>query len=135
MSLITLREEISRKHLKELGIDKPPIYVSADSAFLLKPAPHQIIKEIMLKEGVDKNNKPLIGISVSKIIAHYGFLDLENNEEKYNRYIDLMSKVAEYLIGNLNATVIFVPHVIGHWGNDDRMVADDVINSVKYKHK
>ena len=135
MSLITLREEISRKHLKELAVNKAPIYVTADSAFLLKPAPNKVIKEIMLKEGIDKNNRPLIGISVSKIIARYGFLDLKNNEEKYNGYIDLMSKVIDYLVENLNATVIFVPHVIGHWGNDDRTVADDVINSVKYKHK
>ena len=135
MALITLREEISRKHLKKLGVNKAPIYVTADSAFLLKPAPYQIIKEIMLKEGIDKNNRPLIGISVSKIIARYGFLDLENNTEKYNKYINLMSKVVDYLVENRNATVIFVPHVIGPWGNDDRTVADDIINLVKNKHK
>lgn len=135
MSLITLREEISRKHLKELGVNKPPIYVTADSAFLLKPAPHQIIKEIMLKEGINKSNKLLIGMSVSKIIARYGFLDLKDNEEKYNGYIDIMSKVVEYLIKNLNATVIFVPQVIGPWSNDDRTVADNISNLVKDKHK
>lgn len=135
MALITLREEVSRKHLKELGIDKAPIYVTADSAFLLRPAPHQMIKEIMLKEGIDKNNKPLIGISVSKIIARYGFLDLKDSEEKYNRYIHLMSKVVGYLIEKLNATVIFVPHVIEPWGNDDRTVADDIINLIKNKNK
>jgi len=133
MSLITLREEISRKHLKELGIDKAPIYVTADSAFLLKPAPHQTIEEIMLKEGIDKSNKRLIGVSVSKIIARYGFLGLKDNEGKYTKYINLMSKVVDYLIENLNATIIFVPHVIEPWGNDDRTVADDVINLVKNK--
>lgn len=135
MCLITLREEISRKHLKELGINKAPIYVTADSAFLLKPAPHQIIKVIMLKEGIDKSNKRLIGMSVSKIIARYGFLGLKDNEEKYTKYINLMSKVVDYLIENLNATVIFVPHVIEPWGNDDRTVADDIINLVKNKNK
>ena len=94
-----------------------------------------MIKEIMLKEGIDKNNKPLIGISVSKIIANYGFLDLKDSEEKYNRYVDLMSKVVGYLIEKLNATVIFVPHVLEQWGNDDRTVADDIINLVKNKNK
>ena len=135
MCLIILREEISRKHLKELSINKPPIYVTADSAFLLKPAPHQIIKEIMSKEGIDETNKPLIGMSVSKIIARYGFLDLKDKEEKYNKYINLMSKVVDYLIEKLNATVIFVPHVIGPRGNDDRTVADDIIDLIKNKHK
>ena len=130
MVLITLREEISREYLKELDINKPPIYVTADSAFLLKPAPHQLIKGIMLNEGIDENNRPLIGMSVSKIIARYGFLDLKDNEGKYNKYIDLMSKVIDYLIDNLNATIIFVPHVM-----EDRTVADDIINLVKNKHK
>jgi polysaccharide pyruvyl transferase WcaK-like protein len=89
----------------------------------------------MLKEGINKSNKLLIGMSVSKIIARYGFLDLKDNEERYKGYIDIMSKVVEYLIKNLNATVIFVPHVIGPWSNDDRTVADDIINLVKDKHK
>ena len=39
MALITLRERISKQHLEELGITNVPIYLTADSAFLLEPAP------------------------------------------------------------------------------------------------
>ncbi|MGB9681262.1 MAG: polysaccharide pyruvyl transferase family protein [Minisyncoccia bacterium] len=133
ISLITLREEISKKILDELNILKPPIYITADSAFLLKPAPDYRIKEIISKEKIENYNKPFIGISPSKIIAHYGFLELKDDAEKYNKYIHLMSKIVDYLIEKLGATVIFIPHVIEPWGNDDREVADDIIRLAKNK--
>lgn len=119
VKLITLREEISQKYLDELRI-KTPVCVTADSAFLLKPAPVQNIKEILEKEGLDKNNRPLMGISVSKIISHYGFDDLNTANAKYHRYIELMVQLTDYLTQDLNAKVIFIPHVIEPWGHDDR---------------
>ena len=65
-SLITLREEISRGYLQEVGVNKPPIYVTADPAFLLEPAHEARVKEILLKEGIDKSDKPLVGICVGR---------------------------------------------------------------------
>ena len=133
--LITLREERSLKHLQEIGVGKPPIYVTADVAFILEPASDQRIKEILTKEGIDES-MPRIGISVSKIISNYGFPELKSRENKYNEYIELMSKVTDYLVDTLNATIVFVPHVIGPGeGNDDRTVADDICKLIKNKDK
>ena len=133
--LITLREERSLKHLQEIGVNKPPIYVTADVAFTLEPSSNERIKEILTKEGVDES-MPHIGISVSKIISNYGFPELKSHKDKYCEYVKLMSKVIDYLVETLNATIVFVPHVIGPGeGNDDRSVADDICKLIKNKDK
>jgi polysaccharide pyruvyl transferase WcaK-like protein len=90
----------------------------------------------LTKEGIREEYKPLIGISVSKIISNYGFSELKSREDKYNEYVKLMSKVTDYLVDTLNATIVFVPHVIGPGeGNDDRIVADDICKLIKNKDK
>ncbi|NQE52733.1 hypothetical protein C5S29_04000, partial [ANME-1 cluster archaeon GoMg3.2] len=132
--LITLREERSLKHLQEIGVNKPPIHVTADVAFMLEPASDERIKEILAKEGI-KEYMPLIGISVSKIISNYSFPELKNRKDKYNEYVKLMSKVIDYLVDTLNATIVFVPHVIGPGDIDDRIVADDICKLIKNKDK
>jgi len=134
VKLITLREERSLKHLQELGVNKPPIYVTADVAFTLEPASDQRIKEISAKERIN-GSMPLIGISVSKIVSNYGFPELKNRKDKYDEYVKLMSKVIDYLVDTLNATIVFVPHVIGPGDNDDRIVADDIYKLIKIKDK
>ena len=133
--LITLREERSLKHLQDIGVNKPPIYVTADVAFTLEPSSNERIKQILTKEGVDES-MPRIGISVSKIISRYGFPELKSREDKYNEYVKLMLKVIDYLVDTLNATIVFVPHVIGPGDNiDDRIVADDICKLIKNKDK
>jgi len=135
VSLITLRENISKGYLNELNISNVPIYITADSSFLLEPAPFQRIKEILKREGIGKGNSPLIGISVSKIISYYGFPRIKSPEDKYNKYVIIMAHIVDYLIEKLGATVVFIPHVIGPGSNDDRIVADDILNLVKNKEK
>lgn len=133
--LITLREERSLKHLQEIGVNKPPIHVTADVAFTLEPSSNERINEILTKEGIE-GHRPLIGISVSKIISNYGFPELKSRKDKYNEYVKLMSKIVDYLVDTLNATIVFVPHVIGPGDyTDDRIVADDICKLIKNKDK
>lgn len=132
--LITLREEISEKNLRELGINKPPIYVTADPAFLLEPIPSEKAQEILLKEGINKTDC-IIGMSVSQIVSRYGFTNFKNAEEKYDEYINLKAQVVDYLVETLNATVVFVPHVIGPGKSDDRIVAQKIYQIIKHKQK
>jgi colanic acid/amylovoran biosynthesis protein len=132
--LITLREERSLKHLQGMGVNKPPIYVTADVAFTLEAASDQKINEILVKEGITEH-RPLVGISVSKIISNYGFPAIKNPNDKYNEYVKLMSNIVDYLVNTLNATIVFVPHVYGPIDTDDRVVADDICKLIKNKHK
>ena len=134
VKLITLREERSLKHLQEIGVAKPPIYVTAEVAFILEPAPDQRIKEILTKEGIG-GYKPIVGFSVSKIVSNYGFPELKNRKDKYTEYVKLMSQSIDYAVDILNAIIVFVPHVIGPGDNDDRIVADDICKLIKNKDK
>jgi len=62
-SLITLREEVSSNLIRDLGVNKPPLYLTADPAFLLEPAPPDRINEIFHGEGINTGTKPLIGVT------------------------------------------------------------------------
>ncbi|MFC1947590.1 polysaccharide pyruvyl transferase family protein [Chloroflexota bacterium] len=65
VTLITVREEISYRYLRELDISKPPVHLTADLAFLLEPASKSRIEEIVTDEGIVKYNNPLIGLTIS----------------------------------------------------------------------
>ena len=134
VTLITLRESISLKNLQDIGVNIPPIYVTADLAFLLEPPSKSITEELFIKEGIN-TEKILIGFSVSKIISRYGFIKFSTSVEKYDEYIKLMSQCMDYSIEMFNATVVIVPHVIGPGDNDDRSVADDIYKWIKNKDK
>jgi polysaccharide pyruvyl transferase WcaK-like protein len=103
---ITAREEITKNYLQEIGI-KSPVYFTADAAFILKPAPHERMQDILSMEGISKDNGLLIGMNISQLINYRS----KSIKLKCD-YIELMARVADYLVDNLNATVIFIPHEI-----------------------
>lgn len=49
---IMVRDEISAQFLREIGVDKPTIHITADSSFLLKAIPPDQAKNILSREGV-----------------------------------------------------------------------------------
>ena len=105
--LIMVREEGSKNVvINDLKVTRPPIHVTADSAFLLNPAEPAKINEILTNEGIDESNgRPLIGITV----YHAKYHGYSNPEEKFIEYKEIMAKIADYLIEKLDATVIFIP--------------------------
>ena len=136
VDLVTLREEISFEYLKKIGVNKPPMYVTADLAFALQPAPLERAKEILSSEGIDKNERPLIGVSLSRVISRWAFPEIQDSEEKYQKYAKMMAQMIDYLIEELSATVIFIPQVIGpNEEKDDRNTAKDIHQMAKYKNK
>lgn len=130
-SLITLREELSKKALQELNINKPPIYVTADSAFLLKTASVQRIDEIFARENIGKNNHPIIGFSVSGFATRFG-QSSKSPKEKEEEYIKMLAQSVDYLIDTLDAMIIFIPHNIAP-GGDDRLIANAICQRTKNK--
>jgi len=118
--LITVIEEISRRYLAELGISKSWIYSAADSAFALDSAPAPRVREILEK--------------VSKLIPRYGFPTLSTYKDKYDRYIEMMAKLIDHLIEDLNATVVLIPHATGA-RNDDRIAAEDACKLINNRRR
>jgi len=135
VTIITLRERISKEYLERLNVRCPMICVTADSAFLLEPASDSRVTAILLNERIIKDGKPLVGISVNKIISNYGFSHLTPSQNKYQQYVILMAQVVDYLIGKLDASIVFLPHVIGSSDTDDRIVANDIVKLVRRKKK
>jgi colanic acid/amylovoran biosynthesis protein len=64
VALIMLREEISLDYVRELGIKGPDIHITADPAFLLQPASPDRGKEILSREGINGNDRPLVGLTL-----------------------------------------------------------------------
>jgi colanic acid/amylovoran biosynthesis protein len=136
VNLVTLRDETSYKNLENIGINMTHTHLTADVAYLLPHASPERVRKIMLQEKIDENDGPLIGMTVTREICQMAFSDSKNMEERYQKSIRLLSQVVDYLIGELNVMVIFIPHCIGPTKKlDDRIVANDVYQLVKNKNK
>lgn len=105
VSAVLAREEITRHYLEDMGVKK--VRLAADVAFILEPAPAKRVKEIFLREGISRNKKNLIGLNISQLINFKS----KNSRVKQD-YIELMAKTADYLVSDLGATVLLIPHEI-----------------------
>ena len=126
VDLITLRGKISYDYLQKIGINKPPMYLTADLAFLMEPAPAERIDEIF--SDCEMEGDSFVGLSVSNRIAtEYG---------SYSEFVELMAKVVDYIVEELHAVVIFIPHVTGPKKEfDDRIVAENIYKIIKNREK
>jgi colanic acid/amylovoran biosynthesis protein len=107
ISVFTNREPISSELLKQIRI-KTPIVNTACPAFLLEPASEGRAKEILEKENVYLNDRPLIGIT---ICAHN--LTLRHTQGRHKNFdsLSLFVPMLKYILDHLNANVILLPHV------------------------
>jgi polysaccharide pyruvyl transferase WcaK-like protein len=101
---IVVRDDISHKQVKRLGVSKPAIYLTGDAAFLLEPTTEETTQSILQRAGVDRT-KPLIGINVSQLAASFS----EKLRPKEG-YLEIMTRLADYFVETYKATVILVPH-------------------------
>lgn len=130
--LIATRDAISLQNLGEIGVKGPPIYLTADIAFLLRSAPYEEVKQKLSLEGINLSSKPIIGINTSALIYHY--MPGTSNEQKRKKYVRLMSQITDYIIEEFGATVVFLPHVFGP-PDDDRIIANEIACESKNKGK
>lgn len=133
VAMIMAREEVTRDYLETLGVNRPRICVTADHAFLVDPPPPERINDILRSEGVSRSGKPTIGISASQLIHRYAFPNIKRQEEKYQRYVEVMTKTADYLIDRLNAEVILIPHSTLHF-EDDRIISTKICEQVRNRN-
>jgi len=120
---ISVRDKISLEYLVNLGIDKKRINLVADSAFLLQPSARSL--------SYRKDGKRLIGVAVSGLATKYGF-PCKKGSDQYKSFIIYMAKLIDWIIKNLNAYVIMIPHVVQVTRNDYQ-AASDILKKVKDK--
>ena len=129
--LITLRESISEEYLQAIKVNRPPIIVTADPAFLLQPVSSQTAKALLAEERID-----LKKMSIGLNLRHWSFPETVNPQAKHKVYVKNISKVADYIINKLNATLVFVPEVVfpdNTEFEDDRAVAQEVFQLINNK--
>jgi polysaccharide pyruvyl transferase CsaB len=112
VDIITLRENLSVKELKKIGVSKPLIRVTADPVFSLK------LKSIDVNKILDKEE-----IDTSKPFVAVLFRDWNNKEE----YVDKMSKICDYVVQELKMNILFIPMKYPN----DISVSDQISKSMK----
>lgn len=118
IDVLALRDEVGYDYSQQLGLSKPKICLTGDSAFLLEPAPQEKVELILQQEGIIRGDKPFIGFSPNLYeMEQYSFSNSMSREERRRKYVELMATVIDYVVDRLDATVCFIPHV-----NSDREV-------------
>jgi polysaccharide pyruvyl transferase WcaK-like protein len=125
LTLITLREEMSKAYLNEIGVTEKdvPIKVYPDLAFIVPPVSKDEAWELLRKEGVPEG-RTLIGMAMSQRKLDFAFpgQQMPNRRE---RALAPIIELTDYLIEKLDATIVFIPHSIGPTEIlDDRITAD-----------
>ncbi|MDR7665076.1 polysaccharide pyruvyl transferase family protein [Methanosarcina sp. Z-7115] len=128
-TLITVREDLSKKYLEQNKITKPKVYLTADSAFNLEPVSQSTVLEILLNEGIDVNKKPIIGINSSGLISLYRESDSENPSQEV---VSIFARVIDSLAEELDANIIMIPHVYSEKVSDKKSILD-IYNIVENK--
>lgn len=64
VDIITLREKLSEADLRNIGVNKPDITVTADPAFGLDSVSDEEALKLLKKEGLTLKKKPWVGVSV-----------------------------------------------------------------------
>ena len=121
VNIITLREDYSRDYLQNLGVDKPDIYLSADLAFLMEPPNKEKIPLMLEGMNITSDDRPLVGIAPTAMM---------HSALKQPQYIQLIAELTDFLIEDLNATIIYVTNTY-----QDAPITQNIYEKVKNKHK
>ena len=109
VDIIILREEISRRYLKEAGINRPRVFVTADATFSIEP-PHynkDLLRQKLLKAFQDEVGDVMIGITVLG-----GYFLNRKRHDLLKRYVRSLVSCIDSIVNELNANIIFVPQVV-----------------------
>lgn len=125
VDVITLRDTMSKSVLASIGVDKPVIRETADDAVLLPCASQKEVEGVFLNEKIDDHH-PLIGMNM------FAFSHVPRT--KLDKAKWTLAQIADYLIRELDARVVFVPMEY-ITGSDDRIAMSEVLELMEYKDK
>jgi colanic acid/amylovoran biosynthesis protein len=135
VDLITVRDEDTFQRYRSHVQDKLKVHSTADPGVLMDPVDSETVKRIMAREKIQKPSKGLlIGAEMTQRLLLHTHPEYSTNQEKYYRAAEEIAQVLDKLILEYQANVVFVPHCIEYYrDNDDRDVAKDVLNKMKNK--
>ena len=113
-SYITVRDEPSLRLLRSIGVDVPPIEVTADPAFALRPASVDSIRHCWASESLPTESRPKVGVS----LRGWG----PPNDLQCTAYAELLTAI----VGRTGGEIILVPMQVPA----DRNFSDTVCTKV-----
>jgi colanic acid/amylovoran biosynthesis protein len=111
VTLITLRENISKSYLENISINKPQIHITMDPAFILDPASEIEVKNVLNANKINNLSKPIIGMSLSLTymaggMKKSGKIAFINRTSKFLQYV-LPEKIFTPLLNRGRKTTIY----------------------------
>jgi polysaccharide pyruvyl transferase CsaB len=95
VDLITVRDHGSLEELKNLKINRPPIFCTADPVLAIKPVPTEFGEKIFARYNISTDKK-IIGVSVRR------WLNWQNFQAE-------ISVALDKLVKEVNAEIVFIP--------------------------
>jgi len=127
--LVALRDELSYDYLIKLGLKPENLYLGADMAFLMPPAPPRVMEEVLTAEKAVKDNRLIIGISPSLFQMELGNIFAGSAADKPEIYLGLIASLADFAADTLAARIYLIPHV----HPDDSRVCREVYSRMHRK--
>lgn len=134
VDLITLREPISKQVLEQLGVTKPPIYVTADTAFLLNVPGRAKARKILARENLlQEAERPFIGVTL--LHPYWRYPGVKDSEVKHEEYKKALAQTLDYSIAHFDATAVFIPvNKKGLFGYE-RPLIDEIVKLMEHRHR
>jgi colanic acid/amylovoran biosynthesis protein len=107
---ITNREPISKRVLKRDGFDVSNVSDLACPAFLFEPRKDINVQEILKKEGIKDQDKPVIGFILCGWNFTTGPFDKWPRDDKD---YDVFKETLDYMSKNINANIVLMSHSNG----------------------
>jgi polysaccharide pyruvyl transferase CsaB len=98
-AIISVRERPSQHLLESIGVQQE-IHITADPALLLEPQP--LPEDALEREGIERQGKWLVGVSVREPGVAAPDLDAD-------QYHALLANAVDYLVERFDADLVFVP--------------------------
>ena len=116
VDLITLRDDLSDKLLCEIGVNVPPIKITADPAFTLTPSNLPDHKAVLSAAGIETDKK-------------YAVIAIREWKNAAPDFTDIIAKSLDAIYERHNIVPVFVPMQYG----TDNEISEKIISKMKFK--
>ncbi|MEN9577779.1 MAG: hypothetical protein RJA70_788 [Pseudomonadota bacterium] len=130
---VTARDEITVKHLRDLGLRQGLVEFTADLAFLLTPVAADRVDEIFRIEKIP-TSAPLLGVSLSQLVE--GKFSKHNPLAASQSFAVTLAQALDRFLDHNPHNVMFVSHVIGPRAeHDDRIMCRRVRATMRHRER
>ncbi|MEM4619852.1 MAG: polysaccharide pyruvyl transferase family protein [Desulfurococcaceae archaeon] len=129
VSLIMVRDYETYILFRNAVKGKRKIFVTADPAFLLTSKPEGFVLPL-------SGPKYMIGVALSKEAIIRSSAVKDGGKKPFIEYLNIFAKTFDYLIENLDAMIVFIPHSIEPYlDRDDRRIALEIYKRIRRKDR